>query len=278
MKIPPALLRSRRGATLVELTVCLALLGLFSVAAVALVRPFAEQFTRLQRLSRAQMIADTIVEELRADLLYAEGTLRLADAAADGGDPAGVFGPSGSQQAEGYGQGTTGSAVECMTSGNFYLLLDAGAVPETVVLREYEQPDGTLAQERITWPARSAGTLHKRYYSAASAAENAGQAYTYTYRQSGEGGPYYTAYGYADAYADAFYMGDAVALQFTVQGFETDAQGRVRVTSLAAEVSVRRADSGQLLYTRRAVLDLPNRPVLLQDPGDTPGRDGSAAP
>ena len=79
--------------------------------------------------------------------------------------------------------------------------------------------------------------------------------------------------GYADAFAAGFYMGDAVALRFAVQSTAPGAAGETCVTALAVEVCVSRAGSEQPLYTRRTVLDTPNRPRLLTAQDAAPGRD-----
>ena len=247
MNRPPVLQR-RGGATLVELLVCLALLGALCALAAALVHPFAVQYARIQAVSRAQMIADTIVEELRSDLLQARGTLRLADAAQTAGEAGQVFAPVADPE------GRSGAALEFGIPGGYFLLLDAGAVPQTAL------PQGGSV------PEQAAGTLHRRYYAAVS---EPGQGDSYVYH--GPGG--YVADGYADAFAGGFYMGDAVALRFAVQSTAPGAAGETCVTALAVEVSVSRAGSEQPLYTRRTVLDTPNRPRLLTARDAAPGRD-----
>ena len=76
-------LRERRGTTLVELVVSMLLLSIFLLAATSLIRPCAEIFLRMQNLSRAQMISDTVVDYLQGELLHAQGTLRLCDTGYD---------------------------------------------------------------------------------------------------------------------------------------------------------------------------------------------------
>ena len=149
MNRPPVWQR-RGGATLVELLVCLALLGALCALAAGLVHPFAVQYARIQAVSRAQMIADTIVEELRGDLLQARGTLRLADAAQTAGEAGQVFAPAADPE------GRSGAALEFGIPGGYFLLLDAGAVPQTAL------PQGGSV------PEQAAGTLHRRYYAAVS--------------------------------------------------------------------------------------------------------------
>lgn len=249
--------RNTRGTTLVELLVCLALLGTFGAAAVALARPLSAWYDRARQLARAQSIADTIVEDLRGELLYAQGTLRLTEAA-PGPDDAGL--PFlASQMPEG-----TGTALE-FRRGGAYLLLDAGFVPETLVPAD----DADTVQ-----PARAAGYLHKRYYRVCYDAENGAKPY-YVYCHRDATGVFYRADACTDAYAEAFYMGGVITLQFAVQDSFTDRSGVVRAASLAVDVTVARGDTGASLCTRRAVLDLPNQPILLQGTSQLPGRDSA---
>ena len=250
--------QGRRGTTLVELLVCLALLGVFSTVALALVRPLSAWYDRTRRLARARVIADTIVEELRGELLYAEGTLRLAEAAAGDGDADRPF--LTAQPLEG-----AGSALE-FRRGGAYLLLDAGAVPET---RVPAQDTGSLQ------PARAAGYLHKRYYRVRFSASDDPQPY-YLYRNRDPTGVWYQADACTDAYAEGFYMGNVISLRFAVADTCTDETGAVRATSLSVEVTVARGDTGDSLCSRRAVLDLPLLPVLLHDASLIPGREGTA--
>lgn len=254
-----------RGATLVELLVCLALLGLFTATAVALVRPVAALYSRMQSRSRAWMIADTLADALQADLLYAEGTLRLAEAAESEGEAARPFRPVQTPP----GETPAGTAVE-FRRGGAYLLLDAGVTPETLV----PDPDGGVGWTRRA--AQPAGRLHKRYYRVRSEPAEGQSGTFYQYRLGGENGAAYTADACTDAFPAAFYLGGEVSLRFSVHSTVTDGEGVLRVTALAAEITVRQAQTGRILCTRRTVLDLPGCPALLQDPVLVPGRDGAA--
>lgn len=254
-----------RGATLVELLVCLALLGLFTATAVALVRPVAALYSRMQSRSRAWMIADTLADALQADLLYAEGTLRLAEAAESEGEAARPFRPVQTPP----GETPAGTAVE-FRRGGAYLLLDAGVTPETLV----PDPDGGEGWTRRA--AQPAGRLHKRYYRVRSEPAEGQSGTFYQYRLGGETGAAYTADACTDAFPAAFYLGSEVSLRFSVHSTVTDGEGVLRVTALAAEITVRQAQTGRILCTRRTVLDLPGCPALLQDPALVPGRDGAA--
>ena len=76
-------LNNKKGTTLVELMVCLVLLALFGTAAVTLVKPCAEAYIEVQQLTRAQNLADALTETIRGELADADGTISIANDAAD---------------------------------------------------------------------------------------------------------------------------------------------------------------------------------------------------
>ena len=59
--------RSKRGLTLVELVVAMALTMIFMASCVMLVYPVEKIYTHTNDLSRAQLIADAVVDSLRAE-------------------------------------------------------------------------------------------------------------------------------------------------------------------------------------------------------------------
>ncbi len=59
--------RSKRGVTLVELLVAMTLTAIFAGSCVMLMLPIEKIYTHTNDLSRAQVLADTIVDELRAE-------------------------------------------------------------------------------------------------------------------------------------------------------------------------------------------------------------------
>lgn len=256
-------LGDRRGTTLVELVVCMMLVAIFALAAASLIRPCAEVFVRMQNLSRAQMISDTVVEYLRGELLHAQGTLRLCDAGLEAGGADRVFraaqDPSGSR----------GSGVEFQVSTNVdrgendvgrgdraaaYKLIDAGVVPQTASTRTAAGTALWVFEE-----GRPAGALHERYFM--PVAEGG-------YRCRNEAGQY-AAYEGTDAFPDAFYMGMVVRLDFMVYSWlprsDTDP---VRVTALDVKVEVFASEEAARndlpLHSRRAILDLADAPELVQ--------------
>lgn len=76
-------LKNKRGTTLVELVVCMVLLSLFTLAAVTLIQPSAQAYMQVQQQTRAQNLADALIETIRGELLNANGYIRFADGATD---------------------------------------------------------------------------------------------------------------------------------------------------------------------------------------------------
>lgn len=247
------LLRDRQGTTMVELVVCMLLVAIFALAAVSLIRPCAQVFLRMQSLFRAQMVSDTVVDYLKGELLHARGTLRLCEGS--DGDPGAVFLPAP--------EGGSGSAVEFQAAVSadravVYRLIDAGTVPRTVSTR--------TGAPAVFEEARPAGVLHERYFLPAAGGG-------YLYRSGGA----YCAYAGTDAFPAEFYRGMAVRLHFSVYSWRERAPGEpLRVTALDLRVDVyadaRASENDDApLYSRRAILDLAEAPVLVQ--GSSPARE-----
>ena len=58
---------SKRGTTLVELIVALSLTAIFAVVCVALINPIERIYKQMERISRAELLADTIVDSIRKE-------------------------------------------------------------------------------------------------------------------------------------------------------------------------------------------------------------------
>ena len=86
-------LKNKRGTTLVELVVCMVLLSLFTLAAVTLIQPSAQAYMQVQQQTRAQNLADALIETIRGELLNANGYIRFADGAKNGEDITKCFYP-----------------------------------------------------------------------------------------------------------------------------------------------------------------------------------------
>ena len=222
---------ARRGTTLVELVVCMALLSLFSLAAVALIRPCAGTFTRMQRLNRAQMMGDTVAEFLRGELLHAQGELRFVGGTAREGSPGVCF-----QLAAG------------LDKPIYYEEVTAGAITDLTVQKK------NAPARTVTAPA---GRLHTVFYTIPTGAGAAAGPPACTDTP----GP--TAYACTDVYPEKFYMDLAVQLTFRAIAVE---RGTRRVTALEVRIDVGRpAQDGAapetVYHTQRAVLDLADRPL-----------------
>ena len=258
------MLRERRGTTLVELVVSMLLVSIFLLAATSLIRPCAEIFLRMQNLSRAQMISDTVVDYLQGELLHAQGTLRLCGTGYDETGADTVFRPAAAAN------GSRGTAVEFQVSTNVdrdendvgrgdrataYKLIDGGYVPETAGTRA--APGGVPAP--VFEAPLPAGMLHERYYMP-------GKNGSYQYKnETGD-----CAYAGTDAFPEGFYMGMAVRLEFAVYSWmPRSVSDPVQVTALDVKVEVyaseQDAQTGALpLHSRRAILDLADAPRLVQ--------------
>ena len=141
-------LKNKRGTTLVELVVCMVLLSLFALAAVTLIQPSAQAYMQVQQQTRAQNLADALIETIRGELLNANGYIRFADGATDS-DLDTVF-----KEKIGVSSGT---ALEFSVYPNHIELIDKDKVPALT------KADGTplLTQEAAN---ELDGYLHMRFY------------------------------------------------------------------------------------------------------------------
>ena len=74
-------LKNQNGTTLVELIVCMVLLAIFTLAAVTLIQPSAQAYMDIQQQTRAQNLADALIETIRGEVLKANGYIRFTDGA-----------------------------------------------------------------------------------------------------------------------------------------------------------------------------------------------------
>ena len=61
-------LQNSKGTTLVELMVSITLLAILSLAATTLIAPCVKAYVTVQQQTRAQTLADALVENLRLEL------------------------------------------------------------------------------------------------------------------------------------------------------------------------------------------------------------------
>lgn len=76
-------LKNQSGTTLVELIVCMVLLAIFTLAAVTLIQPSAQAYMDIQQQTRAQNLADALIETIRGEVLEANGYIRFTDGATE---------------------------------------------------------------------------------------------------------------------------------------------------------------------------------------------------
>lgn len=238
-------LQNSKGTTLVELMVSITLLAILSLAATTLIAPCVKAYVTVQQQTRAQTLADALVENLRLELETAAGELSFVNASATDTDT--VYQSLVTKEKARPAQG---SALQYSVYPSHIALLDAGAVPEL----KMKQPDGTdkevldnnKAQERT-------GYLHMRYYSTAQTAQDTKDGYVY---------------GFTDIYAKGAYMDMKVgSLQFYARGWQTGADGKPHLTSLTVVLTiVSEKDDATVLCTQKAIIPLPGKPAYSAAP------------
>ena len=114
-------LQNKRGTTLVELIVCMVLLSILTLAAVTLIRPSAQAYRDIQQQTRAQNLADALIETIRGEVLDANGYIRFTNGATDSANLDSVFDAQTS-----YSDGT---ALEFSVYPNHVELIDKDLVP-----------------------------------------------------------------------------------------------------------------------------------------------------
>lgn len=231
---------SQRGTTLAELLVAMALMAVLATTAIALIRPAFSAYRQIRKQEDARLVAQAVLDALRGELLEAQGYLCFASA---GEDPALVF--------EAPGQERQGSALFFGSAAGTAVLLDAGAVPQTLLQAPGES-------DQLIGPV-AVGTLHRREF----LRDEAGQ-----WQISGTDG--WTAWSCAELLPAQFYGDCTVTLAFSLGTCrqETQPDGAVtdRVQTVVAEVSVWKGE--EELAHRTAILPLPKEPCLW-DNGNT---------
>ena len=105
-------LKNQNGTTLVELIVCMVLLAIFTLAAVTLIQPSAQAYMDIQQQTRAQNLADALIETIRGEMLEANGYIRFTDGATDPNNLDSVFLSKGND----YSKGTHWNSVSTPTT------------------------------------------------------------------------------------------------------------------------------------------------------------------
>ena len=242
-------LKNKRGTTLVELVVCMVLLSLFTLAAVTLIQPSAQAYMQVQQQTRAQNLADALIETIRGELLNANGYIRFADGATDITNLDTVF--------EGKTGVSSGTALEFSVYPNHIELIDKDKVPALT------KADGT---QLLSLDAANEldGYLHMRFYQQEEV------------KSAKSNPPSYVPYAYTTAYPKDAYMGMFISnLQFYARSY-TKAEGEkyAHVTALTVVLTVAQKDAqGKAvpLCTQKAIVPLPGAPVYIEEPGSWDG-------
>lgn len=228
--------RGCAGTTLVELLVAMALMAMLTASAIMLIRPTLAAFERARQHTDGALAAQAVLDQLRGELVEAQGFLRLAQA---GADPELVFSDSAKRR--------EGNALYFGTDAGVMVLLDAGAVPET----ELQAPE---AEQNKVEPME-AGTLHCRRF---VRAEGDGW-------QMGEAS-HRLAWSCTQLLPDVVYGGGTLALRFSVAACReeenTDGTRCSRVQALDVEVRIFRGE--ETVAVRNAVIPLPKEPCLIE--------------
>ncbi len=238
-------LQNSKGTTLVELMVSITLLAILSLAATTLIAPCVKAYVTVQQQTRAQTLADALVENLRLELETAAGELSFVNA--DATDPNKVYQSLVTNEKPRPAQG---SALQYSVYPSHIALLDAGALPTL----KMKQPDGTdkVVLDDNKAQAR-AGYLHMRYYSTAQTAQDTQAGYVY---------------GFTDIYAKGAYMDMKVgSLQFYARGWQIGADGKPHLTSLTVVLTiVSEKDAATVLCIQKAIIPLPGKPAYSAAP------------
>lgn len=242
-------LKNKRGTTLVELVVCMVLLSLFTLAAVTLIQPSAQAYMQVQQQTRAQNLADALIETIRGELLNANGYIRFADGATDITNLDTVF--------KGKTGVSSGTALEFSVYPNHIELIDKDKVPALT------KADGTplLSQDAAN---ELDGYLHMRFYQQEEV------------KSAKSNPPSYVPYAYTTAYPKDAYMGMFISdLQFYARSY-TKAEGEkyAHVTALTVVLTVAQKDAqgnAVPLCTQKAIVPLPGAPVYIEEPGSWDG-------
>ncbi len=224
------ILRSRRGLTLVELLVSMALLGLALTLFAATLSPAARSFQRLETLNDAQIVADDLLETVRSQLEDARGYVKCYDS---GQNLAGETGAA------------SGTAIEFVDPSGYVAVLNADGCPETTLRRVSSEDGGTM--ETSTAEKIDPGYLAVRYYK-----NDSNQQYTY---QTGH--DQYVARAMTALYGRGFYVGLYAGLEFSLEPAAGSAKNVTVTVSLYRDAA--RTDR---VFSDQLVVDLRQTPPV----------------
>lgn len=231
-----------------------------------LIRPSAQAYMDIQQQTRAQNLADALLETIRGEVMEANGYIRFTDGAT-AGNPDSIF-----DAKENYSQGT---ALEFSVYPNHIEIMDKDYVPLLT------KTDGTALLTQAQADDLD-GYLHMRFYRQTDVTESddAGNT-TNVYKnvpQHKSDTQNYIAYAYTTAYPKDAYMGLYISdLHFYARSWTQDGDQTKtpRITSMTVVLTVSKKDANDMpvaLCTQKAVIPLPGEPIILYEPGTWDGR------
>ena len=219
-------LQNSKGTTLVELMVSITLLAILSLAATTLIAPCVKAYVTVQQQTRAQTLADALVENLRLELETAAGEISFVNASA-------------TESGEVYKTLVTEKTPR-PAQGSQLLMKQPGVAEPKVVL------DAAKGQAR-------AGYLHMRYYSTAQTPEDTKNGYVYGFTDIYAKGAYMDMkVGSLQFYARGWQTGD-------------DGKPHLTSLTVVLTI-VSEKDAATVLCTQKAIIPLPGSPAYSAEP------------
>lgn len=224
-------LKTRKGVTLVELVVTFALLLLFLASLTALLSPAMRIFRRTQELNHAQIVAGTLLDTLRGEILGARNYVRVYDEGATFAETTDI----------------EGASIEFVNGDGFVQLISTEGCEETDL---YMRGKLTVIK---TMPPVEPNRLLMRYYTLIST-EIGTPTYHYKDQTTGR----HIARELTSVYGKGFYVGSTIKLKFTLN---PSAQAKPTVASVGVAVSILNKD-GEEVFTQTQTFDMPHVPLL----------------
>lgn len=270
-----------KGSTLVELVVSMALTAILATAVVTVMHPAVSIFLKVQKHSRAQMVADTVADTLRAECaasyIHGYGDARVVNVGAENsylvGDDT-IFGqlngltaesaPDGNvlliRKNEGYAEALYCNAWISQNDYEEVYTADEerknGNVTSKAVYRLFPNGAGALSEDEMPIDTRP-GYLHSGYYETSSTGLDIdGKKVNVAYPSK--------AYDYTDPFSWSVYSGFTIDVTYSgfkyeskVPGSESLADKRpayVLATIKVYDGSYDDQTINTLIYSRQAVL------------------------
>lgn len=195
-----ALLRQRRGMTLMEVMCATFLLVILIEVCASALHPAARVMRRTRKVADAQVIAESVLESIRAEVEEAQEYIKIYAKDDQIADTGGVW--------------TPGEALEFVASNGYTMLISAGGCDDTKYVEHGVTPDGSGTGEIEN------GRLFYRWYFADP------ETHEYTFSTTGGGS---VARAAQLVFPEEFYMGMHIKLSFS-QGMDGDKLNHVKIT------------------------------------------------